>query len=345
MELSIAFDSHKRYTLALVETEKGGVLDESRIEHQRGAIRAYLEPFPDGTPVAVETIGNWYWIVDEIEAAGKIPRLVHARKARLMSGEINKTDRLDVRGLSRLQRVGTLPTVWIPPGDLRDKRDLARTRMVFARHRTRLKNRVHATLAKYALHQFDGVSDIFGKKGRAMVEHRLEQLPEHTRYTTRTVLGQLQDTQERMEALEKRMKQIFEPTPAVKLMMTMPGVGFLLAVVITLEVGHVGRFHGPRRLATYSGLTPRVKSSGGKIKYGRLRPDVNRYLKWAFSEAANSICVNRKSWPDSISVIGSGTVWELAFTCSNVVEAPGSGSSTMLFHSPQSGQRPIHFGA
>jgi hypothetical protein len=50
-----------------------------------------------------------------------------------------------------LQRNGTLPVVWIPPGDLRDQRDLPRTRMILVRQRTRLKNRIHATLAKYAL--------------------------------------------------------------------------------------------------------------------------------------------------------------------------------------------------
>ena len=63
--------------------------------------------------MAVETIGNRYWIVDEIEAAGCLPRLEHARKAKLMMGEINKTDKLDARGLNRLQRNGTLPMVWI----------------------------------------------------------------------------------------------------------------------------------------------------------------------------------------------------------------------------------------
>ena len=90
-------------------------------------------------------------MVDEIEAAGCVPKLVHARKAKLMLGMVNKTDTLDARGLNRLQRTGTLPTVWIPPGELRDQRDLPRTRMVLVRERTRLKNRIHATLAKYAL--------------------------------------------------------------------------------------------------------------------------------------------------------------------------------------------------
>ncbi|NOZ19639.1 MAG: IS110 family transposase [Planctomycetes bacterium] len=298
MEMSIAFDSHKCYTLALVEDEEGRIIDESRIEHERGAIREYLESFPDGTPVAVETIGTWYWIVDEIEAARKVPRLVHARKAKLMSGEINKTDKLDVRGLSRLQRVGTLPTVWIPPGEIRDKRDVARTRMVFARHRTRLKNRIHATLAKYALHHFEGVSDIFGKKGRERLEGRLHKLPEHTQHTTRSSLGHLDETEKRIAALEARMEEFFEPTPEVTLLMTLPGVGPVLSVVIAWEVGDVSRFHRPQSLASYAGTTPRIHASGGKVRYGRLRPDVNRYLKGAFSEAANSICVNRKRRPE-----------------------------------------------
>ena len=89
--------------------------------------------------------------MDEIEAARCVPKLVHARKAKLMLGMVNKTDALDDRGLNRLQRTGTLPTVWIPSGALRDRRDLPRTRMVLVRERTRLKNRIHATLAKYAM--------------------------------------------------------------------------------------------------------------------------------------------------------------------------------------------------
>ena len=82
-----------------------------------------------------------------------------------MLGMVNKTDKLDARGLNRLQRTGTLPTVWIPPGALRDQRDLPRTRLVLTRERTRLKNRIHATLAKYGL-RLEGASDLFGRRGR-----------------------------------------------------------------------------------------------------------------------------------------------------------------------------------
>ena len=69
----IAFDSHKRYTWALVETKDGHRLCEKRIEHRKGNIAEFLSNFQTGSPVALETIGTWYWIVDEIEKAGMVP--------------------------------------------------------------------------------------------------------------------------------------------------------------------------------------------------------------------------------------------------------------------------------
>jgi transposase len=144
----IAFDSHKRYTWVDRQDRASGEARCHRLEHAPGAVREYLRGCEPGTAVAVEATGNWYWIIDEIEQAGLPPRLVHPRKAKLMMGQINKTDKLDAQGLNRLQRNGTLPTVWIPPGPLRDLRELTRTRLVLVAQRTRLKNRLSATLAK-----------------------------------------------------------------------------------------------------------------------------------------------------------------------------------------------------
>jgi transposase len=294
----IAFDSHKRYTFARVENENGEHPEECKIQHRRGNIAAFLSRQPPGSPVAIETIGNWYWIVDEIEQAGMVPRLVHARKAKMMFGCINKTDKLDAKGLNTLQRTGTLPTVWIPPGDVRDKRELPRTRMVFARERTRLKNRIHSVLDKYGLQDaFEDISDIFGTKGRQVMDGVLGHLPCHTRYTTELLLQQLDQTQEKIQAIEAKMKKLFKETEQHKLLETMPGIGFILAVVILQEVGDIRRFGSAERFASYCGLTPRVHASGGKVRYGRLRPDTNHYLKWAFSEAGNSVAVNRERFP------------------------------------------------
>ncbi len=292
----IAFDAHKHYTVAVVETPDGRTVRETRIAHERGALRQFLERCEPGSPVAVETIGSWYWIVDEIEQAGCVPQLVHARKAKLMMGMINKTDTLDARGLNRLQRTGTLPTVWIPPGELRDRRDLPRTRMVLVRQRTQLKNRIHATLAKYAL-TVSEVTDLFGRRGRQLLGQRLDALPPETAYATRQMVDQVEALDRQVRLFEHRMAAVFAPTPELALVTTLPGVGFILGVVIALEVGDVTRFAGPEKLAAYAGTTPRVHASGGRTRFGPLRSDVNHYLKWACVEAANTVCLNRRRWP------------------------------------------------
>jgi len=143
----IALDAHRNYSFASIESADGRRRREARVEHEPGSIHRFLEQFEHGSPVAVETVGNWYWIVQEIEQAGMVPKLVHARRAKMMLASVNKTDRLDARGMNRLQRCGTLPEVWIPSAELRDQRELFRARMVFTQQRTRLKNRIHATLA------------------------------------------------------------------------------------------------------------------------------------------------------------------------------------------------------
>lgn len=292
----IAFDAHKHYTLASVERPDGSTVREERIPHERGVLRQFLQRCERGSPVAVEALGNWYWIVEEIEDAGFVPKLVHARKAKLMLGMVNKTDQLDVRGLNRLQRTGTLPTVWIPPGEWRDLRDLPRTRMVLVRQRTQLKNRIHATLAKYALN-VSGVSDLFGRRGRALLRERLAALPPQTSYATTQLLDQVEALDRQVHLFEHRMGSLFEATPEIELVMTLPGVGFILAAVIVLEVGDVARFADSEKLAAYAGTTPRVHASGGRTRYGPLRPDVNRYLKWAFVEAASTVCLLRRRHP------------------------------------------------
>jgi transposase len=184
------------------------------------------------------------------------PRLTHARKAKLMLGMINKTDKLDARGLNRLQRAGTLPTVWIPSSGLRDWHDLPRTRMVLVRQRTRLKNRIHAVLAKYAV-SLPAVSDLFGRQGtRWLREHLGAQVPPQTAYAAQRVLEQIDTLDRQVAQLEERMDQLFTPTPELELLRTLPGVGLILGIVILLEVGDVRRFPCSAQLAAYAGTTP-----------------------------------------------------------------------------------------
>jgi transposase len=297
MEQFIAFDSHKYYTLVELEEVETGKTKQFRVEHDRGAIKGCLQGQARGSAVAVEATGNWYWIVEEIEQAGMRPQLVHPRKAKLMMGMINKTDKLDAHGLNRLQRNKTLPVVWIPPRELRDLRELTRTRMVLTSQRTRLKNRIQATLNKYGWVLKD-YSDAFGKKARRELNRCIEALPPQTAYVTEVLLKQLDEVEQQIKALEERVRALARETPEMERMRSLPGIGWILCVVIALEVGDIDRFPSAQHLCSYAGVTPRVHQSGDKVRYGRLRPDVNRYLKWAFVEAAHSVCLNQACFPE-----------------------------------------------
>ncbi len=297
MKEYIAFDSHKRYTWVEHEEVATGKVRAYRVEHAPGAIRQALAGCEAGTPVALEATANWYWITDEIEQARCVPQLVHPRKAKLMMGQINKTDRLDVHGMNRLQRNGTLPTVWIPPGPLRELRELTRTRVVLVAQRTRWKNRLTATLAKWGLPPSQ-YSDPYGKSAREELEQRLARLPEQTRWVARQMLLALDGLSRQIREFEQRLEELVEVTPEMQGLETLPGVGRILAATMALEVGDVRRFPSAQRLASYAGTTPRVQASGDRVRYGRTRPDVNRYLKWAFAEAGNSVAVHHRSCPD-----------------------------------------------
>jgi transposase len=295
----IGCDAHRKFSQFTVLDAHGQFLEQVRVNHEPGAIRTFLPRFPPDTPVALETIGNWYWIVDEIETAGCIPLLTHAAKAKIMMGNVNKTDKLDARGLATLLHLGSLPTVWIPPKDVRDERELHRTRIALSKIRTALKNRVHSTLAKYAL-SLNIDSDIFTPKWRPELTKACLALPPETQRCMQQHLIALDHVQGQINELEERIKHRVEITQNIQFLKTLPGVANILGIVIEREIGNVDRFPSSAHFASYAGTVPTVKSSGGKTRYGRLRKQSNQYLKWAFVEAANVVVRQRRhpNWRD-----------------------------------------------
>jgi transposase len=291
-DYTIGCDAHKHFSLFAVLDEAGQLAQQVRVGHVPGAIGDFLSQFPPGTPVALETVGNWYWIVDEIEASGCIPLLAHAAKAKVMMGNVHKTDKLDAHGLATLLYLGKLPSVWIPPTDVRDERELPRTRMTFASHRTRVKNRISSTLAKYALSLSDP-GDVFALKRHDNLHALIDQLPPETARCTTQQLQLLDALNDHIKQLERRILDRIQTTPTIQLIQTVPGPAKVLAIVIDREIGTIDRFRASNHLASYCGLVPKLSASAGKAHYGRMVKQSNTYLKWAFIEAANVIVAHR----------------------------------------------------
>jgi len=182
--------------------------------------------------------------------------------------------------------------VWIAPGEVRDKRELPRTRMAFSKMRTALKNRMHSTLAKYAL-SLDTDSDIFAPKWRPLMMEKMKSLPAETCRCMEQELELLDLVQAQINRLEERILERIALAESMQLVKTIPGVGKVLSIVIDCEVGDIDRFASAKNFSSYCGTVPKVKGSGGKFHYGKMIKQCNNYLKWAFIEAANVVVLKR----------------------------------------------------
>lgn len=286
-------DMHKQFSVFVEIDETGVIHGPTRVDHESEQLQDHLESLPDGTPVAIETSGRWYWMADVIEEAGCVPRLTNARKAKVMMGNTNKTDRLDAEGLALLQKTGTLPEVWIPPKDLRDQREILRLRMKLKQSRTRWKNRIQAILDQYGFRS--SYADPFGKSGRAEIEEQMERLPDESQESIIQQLNTLDQIQDSIHRLEDRLDEILNESSERSLLQTIPGVGRILSATIALEVGDISRFPGPGHLASYAGTTPTVHQSGSTRRTGSMRKDANQTLKWSFTEAAKVVIRHQES--------------------------------------------------
>jgi transposase len=216
-------DVHKQFSVFAEIDEDGVIHGPTKVDQDTDELEEHLKSLPEGTPIAVETCGHWFWIVDRIEAMGHKPRLVNASRASKMMGDADKTDSLDAQGLAVLQKPKTLPEVWISEATQRDQRELLRLRMKQVQSRTRWKNQIQATLMKHGLDV--SASDAFGDKGRDQLETVLQQVPEHSREVIRQQLGLLDRLNGQINAMEDRLNAVLEDSRFRELLATMPGIG------------------------------------------------------------------------------------------------------------------------
>jgi len=295
MKQFIGCDAHQKYAVFVTMDETGRAGVPVRVDSNKLVMQRYLQGLPAGTPVALETSGSWYWMVDQIEAAGLEPRLVDAKQAKQRMGGRKKTDAVDALGLALLLRNGTLPTVWIPSFDLRDLRGLLRTRLAMRQQGSFLKNRLTAAVRRYGLRE-DSVSDLFAGKGRLHLSRYIGWMPPQTQFACLQEWDLLDQLEAHIEALEKRIREKIGTIGWVRLLKTMPGIGEILGATLWLEIGDVTRFATAEYLASYAGLTPTVSSSGGKIYLGPTSKCSNHYLRWAYVEAANCIIAHKDKY-------------------------------------------------
>ena len=235
---------------------------------------------------AIESMNGARFVHDQLELAGWQVEIADALKVKGLAPLACKTDRIDAWVLAELSRRDLVPAIWLPDPEIRAERERARFRLHLVRHRTSLKQRVHAVLLAHG--KPCPVSDLFGVAGRALLQ-RLA-LPEPWAGTVTASLQLIDELDEQISGCESELRQLGADHRYIPLLLTVPGIGWVLAYTIAAEIGDIDRFATPRRLTGYTGLCPRVYQSGNSDRRGPLAKNGPRYLRWALIEATAHAC-------------------------------------------------------
>ena len=231
----------------------------------------------------IESMTGARFVHDTLELCGWDVAIADAVKAKGLAPLAAKTDKIDARVLAELARRDLVPEIWLPTPDVRAERERARFRLHLVRHRTALKNRIHATLLTFG-HPVP-MADLFGAAGRDLLA--CLELPEPWRTTLATSLDMVDDRDARIASCAADLRALGADHASIPLLLTVPGVGWVLAYTIASEIGDIGRFASPKKLTGYTGLCPRVYQSGETDSHGRISKEGDGLLRWHLVEAAN----------------------------------------------------------
>jgi transposase len=229
----------------------------------------------------VESMTGARLVHDTLEQEGWDVEIADAQKVKGLAPLACKTDRIDSLVLATLSQRDLVPAIWLPDPRIREERELARFRLHLVKHRSMLKHRIHSSMINFG--KPCPVTDLFGVEGRKLLE-RLE-VPEPWRGNITASVRLIDDLERQIAEINRRLKEGHADHPYVPLLLSVPGIGWVLAFTIAAEIGEIERFPSPEKLTGYTGLCPRVNQSGDSDRRGPLSKHGPRYLRWALIEA------------------------------------------------------------
>jgi transposase len=278
----VGVDLDKHSSQIAVLTEDGEIVQQ-RLPNDAERLAKFFGHLPPQTPIAIEASGTWWWLVDLLEQLGHRPVLSHPKQTKAIAAARLKNDRVDAERLGLLLRGDLLPTVWIPPAALREARELVRHRIQLVWLRSVVRNRLQAMLARRNLQPTSGKSWLTQRGQRELQQLPLTEAPSRIREDCAALLPTL-DAQ--IRRLDAELVTRWGRDPRVQRLTTIPGIGPFIAIVLVLELGDIHRFASAKRVASYVGLTPRVRGSAGRVRAGHISKEGNRLLRWVLVLAA-----------------------------------------------------------
>jgi len=284
MALYAGIDLHANNSFLAVIDETDRLVEARRLPNDLELILKLLEPYrQELAGIAVESTFNWYWLVDGLEESDYRVHLVNTLAAKQYQGLKYTDDKTDARWLAHMLRLGILPTGWIYPKEKRAIRDLLRRRSQLVRQKTAnrlgLRNVLERTTARRL-------------SANALKKISQDDLCEwiedpNVRLSMTASLAVADALSQQIDTIEKTIQKHAVLEDSYRILISIKGIGPVLASTIQYETGDISRFPAVGNYVSYCRLVKAERNSNHRVKGQGLRKNGNPYLSWAFHEAAH----------------------------------------------------------
>lgn len=284
MKLYCGIDLHSNNSVLTILDEKDQIIYQRRLKNDLKRILAVMDLYGGAIEgIAIESTFNWYWLVDGLMEAGYRVHLVNTAAVKQYEGLKYGDDHSDARWLAHLLRLGILPEGYIYPKEDRAVRDLLRKRGQLVQLRTTNILSVQSLMARNIGSSMSGnqIKKLQAEEVSALLPN------EDLALAANSNIHVMRTLDEQIRIVEKAIKEKAKLKPEFDKLQSVPGIGIVLALTIMLETGDISRFAQVGKYASYCRCVGSTRLSNGKQKGKGNHKNGNRYLSWAFVEAAN----------------------------------------------------------
>ena len=284
MKLYCGIDLHSNNSVLTILDEKDQIIYQRRLKNDLKRILAVMDLYGGAIEgIAIESTFNWYWLVDGLMEAGYRVHLVNTAAVKQYEGLKYGDDHSDARWLAHLLRLGILPQGYIYPKEDRAVRDLLRKRGQLVQLRTTNILSVQNLMARNIGSSMSGnqIKKLQAEEVSALLPN------EDLALAANSNIHVMRTLDEQIRIVEKAIKEKAKLKPEFDKLQSVPGIGIVLALTIMLETGDISRFAQVGKYASYCRCVGSTRLSNGKQKGKGNHKNGNRYLSWAFVEAAN----------------------------------------------------------
>jgi len=287
MSLYVGIDLHSNNMFVAIMNADEELLFQKRLSNDETLILQELSRYPtEEISIVVESTFNWYWLVDALMSHGYSVKLANPAAMVQYSGLKHTDDRSDAIWLARMLKMNLIKEGYIYPKENRPIRDLMRRRMMFIQQRTQMILSLKS-LIRRELGQRVSTNMILGERKPLPIKEMF--FDEDLLFTAERMLSAIYELKNNAKQIERRVEKKLKLKSEFQNLTTINGIGPILAFTIMLEVGDISRFKTVGDFSSYCRCVSSQRTSNNKVKGKGNKKNGNKYLEWAFVEAANFI--------------------------------------------------------